>query len=82
MENILLILFILIIVFNIRSIIKGIYYRRKIKKLENELYQTKKENTKLKSIFSMTSYQIRNFKEGKNPYTIMAKIIDLYRDKL
>ncbi|WP_299995573.1 hypothetical protein [uncultured Clostridium sp.] len=82
MENILLFLLILFTVLIIRSIIKGIYYRKKIKNLIEEVEETKRENIHLKSIFSMTSYHVRSYKEGTNPYTTMSKIIDLYREEL
>lgn len=75
-------LFILFIVLIFIGMIRGMYYRRKINKLIKERDEAKRETRHMDSIFKMTSYHIKNYKEGVNPYTTMSKITDLYRDEL
>lgn len=73
----------LFIIFIIIGIAKMIFsYKRKITKLINELDESKRNERHLDSVLKMTSFHIRSYKEGTNPYTVMSKIIDLYRDEL
>lgn len=78
MESLVILLVILVII----GMVKGMYYRRKISKLSNELDEVKRNERHMDSIFKMTTYHIKGYKEGVNPYTTMNKIVDLYRDEL
>ena len=78
MESLVILLIILVII----GMVKGMYYRRKISKLSNELDEVKRNERHMDSIFKMTTYHIKGYKEGVNPYTTMSKIVDLYRDEL
>lgn len=59
-----------------------ILFRKEIQKTKEEFYIAKREKMKIKSTLQMTTYLILQFKEGKNPYTVMNKILDLFRDQL
>ena len=78
MESLVILLIILVII----GMVKGMYYRRKISKLSNELDEVKRNERHMDSIFKMTTYHIKGYKEWVNPYTTMSKIVDLYRDEL
>lgn len=71
---------ILALVFFILLIISKIKY----KKLYNQLIDKNKEFTQVKNKLSMIEYYHRNYKEGKNPFTVLRDISNtLYEeDKL
>jgi hypothetical protein len=74
------IIMILFIVLYIRQIFKT-------RSKEKDLAIAKKEAEALRGKISMVEYYHRNYKEGKNPYTMMRKIDDVlqgyerYEDK-
>lgn len=53
---------------------------KKKNKYKDETYELKRNERKILDRCSMISYQIRNYKEGKNPYTVMSKILDYFRE--
>lgn len=61
---------ILALVFFILLIISKIKY----KKLYNQLIDKNKEFTHVKNRLSMIEYYHRNYKEGKNPFTVLRDI--------
>lgn len=71
---------ILTLIFFILLIISKIKY----KKLYNQLIDKNKEFTHVKNRLSLIEYYHRNYKEGKNPFTVLRDISDtLYKeDKL
>ena len=71
---------ILTLIFFILLIISKIKY----KKLYNQLIDKNKEFTHVKNRLSMIEYYHRNYKEGKNPFTVLRDISNtLYEeDKL
>ena len=65
-----LICMILIVVLYIRQIIK-------YKATKNELALVKKDVESLRGKISMLEYYHRNYREGKNPYTMLRKMGDV-----
>lgn len=61
---------ILALIFFILLIISKIKY----KKLYNQLIDKNKEFTHVKNRLSMIEYYHRNYKEGKNPFTVLRDI--------
>lgn len=59
-----------------------ILFRKEIQETKDELYIAKKDWISIKSTLQMATYFITQYREGKNPYTVMSKIIDLFRDEL
>lgn len=61
--------------------------RFKNKDLQQKIYKINKEAESLRGKISMIEYYHRNYREGKNPYTMMRKIADVlqgyerYEDK-
>lgn len=59
----------------------------KKKGLQHKIYKINKEAESLRGKISMIEYYHRNYREGKNPYTMMRKIADVlqgyerYEDK-
>ena len=72
-QLLLLILILLSIIFSIN---------KSKRKIISERNKDRRELLKYKSIISMTCYQIRNYREGQNPYTTMNNIINYYRDEI
>jgi len=46
-------------------------------KLKNDFESVNASKYKYKNIYSMVEYYIRNYKEGKNPFTVLRDITDL-----
>lgn len=65
-----LICMILIVVLYIRQIVKH-------KATKNELALVKKDAESLRGKISMLEYYHRNYREGKNPYTMLRKMGDV-----